>query len=766
MLQIAPPLGLEDNPLFTELVYLYNPDGVDLNVLPVYEDYTGKGVTIGIADTSIDPRHPDLAPNYLFDHDYDFVDNDDDPSVVDNEFHGTAVAGVAAGANNDFGVVGVAYDANIAGLRVLGAGQDNHDIADMLFASAQFDIVNHSYGVRDFGDNPFDGGAGTRSEKGYAFSAETGRDGLGTVHVLAAGNDALIGSDSSSVYTTGSRYNIAVGAVDENGVATDFTTPGPGVLVSAFGDLGWLADPIGAEGAADGDFLVADGTSFASPAVAGVAALMLEANPDLGYRDVQKILALSARITDLNGDFQSTGAENVNGGGFHYSHTVGYGVVDATAAVRLAETWTQQGTAANEVIVEAGIGGGSFLAGNVLTEFVVQENIDIQHIEIDIGLATSDFAGVEVFLVSPNGTVSRVFDTELTTALGSDVVALRLNSVAHLFEESAGTWQINFLEDSGRMQAIDISDFVVRFIGDKADDDDTYFYTDEFVLYAGQAARADIVDDAGYDTINAAAVTSDTFVDLEFNEAQIAGVLVDITDGATIERVFTGDGADVIFGGHGADSLHGGRGADEISGGQGDDLIEGGKGDDFIEGGAGADTLNGGEGIDVVSYASDKAGVYVDLQEGFGARGDAEGDELFDFENVIGGQAVDVLLGDAGANRLEGRAGDDWLAGGDGGDDLAGGIGDDWISGGRGNDVLSGGAGADTFFFADIGREIVTDFNAAEDRLEFGSGVASGLSDFWAQEDQGGLELSTDAGSVYLVGVQVEDLSADLFAFV
>ena len=83
--------------------------------------------------------------------------------------------------------------------------------------------------------------------------------------------------------------------------------------------------------------------------MSGVIALMLEANPDLGWRDVQNILAYSAREigSGVGGertptrdfDWRYNGAGNWNGGGLHYSEDYGYGSVDAYNAVRMAEVW-------------------------------------------------------------------------------------------------------------------------------------------------------------------------------------------------------------------------------------------------------------------------------------------------------------------------------------------------------------------------------------------------------------------------------------------
>src|SRR6185437_1692059 len=79
-----------------------------------------------------------------------------------------------------------------------------------------------------------------------------------------------------------------------------------------------------------------------------VIALMLQANPDLGFRDVQEILALTARNSDPgNASWQTNGAHDWNGGGMHFSEDYGFGLVDATAAVRLAESWIKQSTYAD-----------------------------------------------------------------------------------------------------------------------------------------------------------------------------------------------------------------------------------------------------------------------------------------------------------------------------------------------------------------------------------------------------------------------------------
>ncbi|WP_343717702.1 calcium-binding protein [Inquilinus sp.] len=247
----------------------------------------------------------------------------------------------------------------------------------------------------------------------------------------------------------------------------------------------------------------------------------------------------------------------------------------------------------------------------------------------------------------------------------------------------------------------------------------------------------------------------------------------DVLIGGSAEDYFlAGSGNDVLRGGVGGDQLYGGNGEDTAdysqaaagvaaslyygagNGGeaQGDilreiedlvgsafnDTLSGDFNANVIEGGAGADVLDGRGGIDLLSYEHSAAGVTVSLTTGVALGGDAEGDTLTAFENLLGSAFADTLAGDAGNNVLEGGAGADALygsggidtavyahsaagvqvdlvagtgAGGDAAGDslfsienvtgsayndtLAGGIGANTLSGGAGDDILRGGAGAD-----------------------------------------------------------------------
>lgn len=181
--------------------------------------------------------------------------------------------------------------------------------------------------------------------------------------------------------------------------------------------------------------------------------------------------------------------------------------------------------------------------------------------------------------------------------------------------------------------------------------------------------------------------------------AEFGGVWVLLVGTATAgaaplaETAFTlrsagSDNGDYLVAGNHAAVLSGGAGADQLVGGSAADELDGGAGDDRIAGGAGDDVLNGGSGVDTLDYSLAAGAVTVHLQSGVASRDGHSGrDRIAGFEDVIGSDHADSLVGDAGGNRLEGRAGSDVLIGLGGDDILVGGAGAaNELYGGAGND--------------------------------------------------------------------------------
>lgn len=256
-----------------------------------------------------------------------------------------------------------------------------------------------------------------------------------------------------------------------------------------------------------------------------------------------------------------------------------------------------------------------------------------------------------------------------------------------------------------------------------------------------------------------------------------------------IEGVMGGDGDDeltgddgdnVLIGSSGDDWIIGGGGADDLDGGSGDfdtvdyrtssagvtisllnntasggdaagdilsgfenvsgslfaDTLTGDARDNYLEGFGGADVLNGGAGVDTLSYFSSSGGVTVSLLDNTASGADAEGYVFSNFENILGSNFGDVLTGDGGANRIEGRDGDDIIAGGAGADDLNGGEGIDTLSyagsaGGVTVNLLTGaasGADADGDLFSEFenlmgsAHDDVLQGDAGSNRLDGGLG--------------------------------------------
>lgn len=130
--------NIPNDPLFSQQWYLQNTGqsggtpGIDLNVVDVWDEYTGQGVVVGIIDDGFDYLHPDLINNYDTTLDYNGRGKNNDPFGVNGDNHGTSVAGIiGAEAENGIGVVGVAYGATITGFRAIGVADDDDGITEI-----------------------------------------------------------------------------------------------------------------------------------------------------------------------------------------------------------------------------------------------------------------------------------------------------------------------------------------------------------------------------------------------------------------------------------------------------------------------------------------------------------------------------------------------------------------------------------------------------------------------------------------------------------
>jgi subtilisin family serine protease len=261
--------------------------------------YTGQGIVVAVVDTGVDYKHSDLNGNiwvntkeiagnnkdddgngYIDDvRGWDFVNNDNDP--MDLQGHGTHVAGTIAAENNGFGATGVAPNAKIMPLRVLDA-------------SGNGSVLDVAAGIRYAADNGakvINLSLGTDISTPAQASAIKYAADKGVVVVSAAGNEGQSQPGFPARYA--SHFGIAVGAVNKNNQMASFSdlsgklpldyvdAPGVGIYSTFLGNT----------------YKSMSGTSMASPHIAGVAALVLSANPNLTPVQVERILTKTANST-------------------------------------------------------------------------------------------------------------------------------------------------------------------------------------------------------------------------------------------------------------------------------------------------------------------------------------------------------------------------------------------------------------------------------------------------------------------------------------
>lgn len=605
------PYKLPADPYLTYEWYLYPGTGV--NAFPVWPDYTGAGIKVAVFDQGIDALHPDLDDNLLtaLGITASTLAAGGAP-VLTTDNHGTAVAGTIAAEKNGIGIVGVAYGAKLVSIY---DGMTLAEIPNAFSYAVNFDVLNNSwgfapqgtnnyavYGAWAFADN-FLTPAFAASGKALAALAANGRNGLGTVVVQSAGNSLSLGDDTNLHNFQNSQYITTVAATDYSGNVTSYSSPGASILVAAPGGGGtdalseiYTTDRIGSAGYNTTNYVFEAGTSFSAPIVSGVVALMLQANPALGYRDVQEILAYSAhKVGEANNDWRYNGATNWNGGGLHfdaYTHNLGFGLVDARAAVRLAETWTTAPqTALNRQQVTMSHSPALTIPDNASTGMsdiiVVTESITVQRVEVTLNVTHPFIGDLSVFLISPSGTGSVLLwrpQQNALSAYGSSQsnINFTFDTVLGWGENSVGKWLIGIFDSSaGYVGTLD--SWTLNLIGKAASADHVYFYTDEFAeACAADATRAMLADTGGRDTLNAAVCTSNLVLDLNPGSVSIvAGTRLTIAAGSVIENAYGGDGNDRISGNDADNILNGMRGADRFLGAGGNDVLDGGSGVDF-----------------------------------------------------------------------------------------------------------------------------------------------------------------------------------------
>ncbi len=274
---------------------LWGIEGVDVGAIAAWGITPGSdAVTIAVIDEGVDLSHPDLAAKLV--PGYDATGAGSQGAPTGNEAHGTACAAVAAAlTDNGIGVAGMAKEARLMPVRIFVGGytRDSWAADGIHWAATQgADILSNSWG----GGLPSDAITGA-----IEAAVSEGREGRGAVVVFAAGNSNREGVS----YPASLPGALAVGALSPCDQRKSYTSCdgefwwgsnyGEGLAVMAPGVLQVSADIAGEAGYQPGDYLPNfNGTSSATPIVAGVAALLLSLSPDLSGHSVGALIQESA----------------------------------------------------------------------------------------------------------------------------------------------------------------------------------------------------------------------------------------------------------------------------------------------------------------------------------------------------------------------------------------------------------------------------------------------------------------------------------------
>lgn len=523
------------DPLFKYAWHLYNTGqtvfastpataGFDLNLTNTWKQQIyGNGVQIQISDDGLEDTHEDLKANFSYlNQSKNYTLASPYTSTVaapisDTDNHGTAVAGlVAAAGSNNSGSLGVAPKAHLTIANFL-AGSVSQTTAQYLDqASGDFDISNMSWGTKQNTISPID----------LTYNAQlksmvtTKRNGKGALFVKAAGNDfSVLCNGSTSSYCIGNSnfdgdnvvpYLIVVAALNAQGESSSYSSIGSNLWISSFGgEYGsdtpamLTTDRAGCtygyaksnqstdfnKGATNENIACSytstfNGTSSAAPVLTGAIALLLEANPNLTWREVKYLLAKTATVdTYATGDLPHPLSSTLpsgyiweqkwitNAAQFKYQNWYGFGRVNVDAAVALAKSaistpislgaftetnWAHANTGLSTAIPDNSATG----ATSVLN---VANNLTVEAVQIKVSITHADISELALELTSPSGTKSILVNARNSLTGIADYADDVFVSNAFYQESSVGNWTLKVIDakaaNSGTLTSFSLNIF-------------------------------------------------------------------------------------------------------------------------------------------------------------------------------------------------------------------------------------------------------------------------------------------------------------------
>ncbi|ROT81087.1 Furin-like protease 1, isoforms 1/1-X/2 [Penaeus vannamei] len=428
------------DPLRWRQWYLGAGEGMFLNVTGLWsQGVRGGGVSVAILDDGVELTHLDLALNYDPAASWDLLDADPDPTPVPWSRHGTQLAGIAAA---------LSYE---------------RDHVDVYLAA---------WGPVDTG--AVMEGPGGLADRAMRESIVLGRKGRGSIYIWASGNGGFVGDDCNADGYANSMYTLTVSGSTRDGRPPDYAETCAAAFVSTYsGD----ADPEYEPGERVNGIVTTDtggectesfrGSSVSAAMVAGACALALDANPELGWRDMQHLMVQAATPHNPLPEHWKT-----NGVGRMYSHYFGFGSLDAGKMVALGRTWKPvppsfrclaQAPHHNITLVPDHV---YILPLTVSSCQVVQA----EHVQVNITISSDNRGQLELDLESPLGTTSKLLPKRPLDVSPYGINRHPFLSVHMWGENPRGTWKLrvvfhksNILEPFGKKLFVDVPNMVLNW---------------------------------------------------------------------------------------------------------------------------------------------------------------------------------------------------------------------------------------------------------------------------------------------------------------
>ena len=444
----------QKDPLFSYQWYLQDKTGINIDDL--WSRYLGDGVRVAIVDVGVEGDHRDLKGSIDFDHSYRFSDNSNDPSPTNyeiddpniDEAHGTAAAGLIAATHNGVGMMGIAPNADLAVINVFSEPSDYSFKEAVKFDD--IDIFSNSWGIGL--------SEGFVADEVVMDAIEMKMQNNPAIYIFSSGNE---NKNSELSYLLNSRYTLVVGASNKDAKRSSYSNFGANLLCVAPGGeeeglvttdltgkrLGYDTKYHHFDVDENSDYDYTDdykGTSASAAIVSGVVALIKEANPSLGYRDIKYIIAHTAKKIDPKNSSWTT-----NSGGLGYSNEYGFGLIDAKEAVMMAESF--KNLPQERIITRT-------IKPNESSDFsfFIDEDMVVEYVQLEIVTKKGYINGSKIALISPDGTSSQLLQSRVDN--GKRVKSWEFGTIAFMDERCSGEWQVR-IEPSMKIKSVTLKIF-------------------------------------------------------------------------------------------------------------------------------------------------------------------------------------------------------------------------------------------------------------------------------------------------------------------